>query len=93
MKKVGTWGELMAKHAPAGSKGYIPGLEKIITFAASSEKTIPDDNLRRAVQDHRTVPKTFLNMAAHNDQHVLVPRDVRDIITRLQPLFRFLLQG
>ncbi|MEX2474472.1 hypothetical protein [Marinobacter sp.] len=93
MKKVGKWGELMAKHAPAGSKGYIPGLEKIITFAASSEKTIPDDNLRRGVQDHRTVPKTFLNMAAHNDQHVLVPRDVRDIITRLQPLLRFLLQG
>lgn len=93
MKKAGTWGELMAKHAPAGSKGYIPGLEKIINFAASSEKTIPDDNLRKAVQDHRTVPKTFLNLAAHNDQHVLVARDVRDIITRLQPLLRFLLQG
>lgn len=92
MKKAGTWADLMAKHAPSGSKGYIPGLEKIISFAASSEKTIPDDNLRRAVQDHRTVPKTFLNLAAHNDQHVLVPRDVRDIITRIQPLLRFLLQ-
>lgn len=92
MKKAGTWGELMAKYAPPGSKGYVPGLEKIISFAASSENTIPDDNLRKGVKDQRTVPKDFLNLAAHNDQHMLVAKDVRDIITRLQPLLRFLLQ-
>lgn len=92
MKKVGTWGDFMAKHAPPESKGFIPGLEKILKFAVSSERTIPDEGLRRAVGEPRTVPKEFLNLVAHNDQHILVATDVRDIVARLTPLIRELLK-
>lgn len=93
MKEVKSWGDCLAKHAPSGVQGYVPGLEKVLTFAASSEKTIPDDSLRRSVKDQRTVPKDFLNLVAHNDKHALVPSDVKEIATRLTPLLRFLLSG
>ena len=91
MKKVNAWGDCIAKYAPAGFPGYVPSLDKILKFSSSSEKTIPDDNLRKALQDSRTVPKNFLNLVAHNDQHVLVPSDVKEIAIRVTPMLRFLL--
>ena len=93
MKSAKTWPDCMAKFAPPGSKGFVPGLDKLLTFCSTSEKTIPDDSLRKAIKDQRTVPKDFLNLVAHNDQHVLVASDVRESATRLTPLFRFLLSG
>lgn len=93
MRLSNTWGDCIAKHAPANFPGFVPGLDKILTFASTSEKTIPDDNLRKALKDQRTVPKDFLNLVAHNDQHLPVASDVKEIATRLTPLLRFLLGG
>jgi hypothetical protein len=90
MKEVKTWGGCVEQHQKF--KGYIPSLEQIITYASSSEKTLPDDHLRKAVSDERFVPRKFLNLVAHNDKHILIPTDVRDIALRLTPLLRFLLK-
>jgi len=89
MKQVNMWNECISKykkdHRP------IPSLKEMITFVASSEKTIPDHNLRAAIKDQSFAPRTFLNLVAHNDQHIMTPTDVRDIAARMTPLFRFLL--
>jgi len=63
----------------------------MIKFASTCRKTIPDENVRKAFSNDKAMPRTFLNLATHNDHHILVPSDVRDIATRLEPILRFLL--
>lgn len=89
MKEVGTWKQCVTQYQ--AYKNQLPTLEKMIKFAAASDQTLPDYNLRTAVGDQRFAPRTFLNLVAHNDQHILTATDVRDIAARMTPLFRFLL--
>lgn len=91
MRHAHTWKDFIAKYQI--TEGFIPGLEKMIKFAASCDKTIPDENVRKAFRNEKAVPRVFLNLATHNDHHILVPNDVRDIATRLEPLLRFLLSN
>lgn len=89
MRHANTWADFIAKHQK--TEGFVPGLEKMIKFASTCRKTIPDENVRKAFSNDKAMPRTFLNLATHNDHHILVPSDVRDIATRLEPILRFLL--
>jgi len=89
MKEVKTWGECVSKYQK--SKDQLPSLKQLIDFTASSENTIPDENLRKAIRDDRFAPRKFLNLVAHNDKHVLTATDVRDVAARMTPLLRYLL--
>ena len=84
LKKAGTLGDCMAENVI--TKGHMPRLEQMIRYAAKSAKTLPDINLRKALQNDRDTGRLLMNLVAHNDQHVLTPKQVRDIAIRMHPL-------
>lgn len=92
MKRVGSWGSCISKYAQQGAQqGAVPSLDKILKFAVDCEKTISDIQLRTSLSNQNSVPRILLNLVAHNDQHVFVQLEARDVANKLSPLIRYLL--
>jgi len=89
LKKAKTIADCMAEHGVTHNN--MPTLMQMIKFAAKSEKTLPDVNLRKAIQNEGDTARKLTNLVAHNDQHILTPTQVRDIAIRMQPLLMELL--
>lgn len=90
MKKIGTWSGCVSKYQEGNTP---PSLDKVLKFANTCDKTIADVQLRGALVNQGVVPRLLLNVVAHNDQHVFVPLEARDVANKLTPLLRYLLKG